>query len=125
MRKGVNDKRCKAPYLNDKSFPICITAHAFGVNAPFENLFVSPGHRMLIDDKMVLAESLVNGTTIFQDCNHIEVEYYHLELESHSAIVANGVLAESYLDFDNRVIFENKPHDGAVVPLQLTEDISA
>lgn len=112
----------RAPNLNEQSFPICITAHAFGENTPFENLYLSPGHRILIDGKMVLAESLVNGTTIFQDCNRIEIEYYHLELESHSAIVANGVLSESYLDVDNRVIFENKP---LVMPLQLNEAITA
>lgn len=115
----------RAPNLNEQSFPICITAHAFGENAPFENLYVSPGHRVLIDGKMVLPESLVNGTTIYQDCNRIEIEYYHLELESHSAIVANGVLSESYLDFENHVIFENKPVGGVVMPLQLTEAITA
>jgi len=30
-----------------------------------------------------------------------------LECENHSAIIANGVLAESYLDVNNRHVFEN------------------
>jgi hypothetical protein len=32
--------------------------------------------------------------------------YYHLECEKHSAIVVNGVLSESYVDLDNRHVFE-------------------
>jgi len=112
----------RAPNLNKQSFPICITAHAFGENMPFENLYISPAHRILLDGKMVLAGSLINGTTIFQDCNYVEIEYYHLQLESHSSIVANGVLAETYFDFDNSAIFENKP---VVTSVQLPQAITA
>ena len=36
-----------------------------------------------------------------------EIEYYHLECENHSSIYANGVLPETYLDFNNRDGFEN------------------
>lgn len=36
-----------------------------------------------------------------------DVEYYHLECENHNAIIANGVLSESYLNMDNRSVFEN------------------
>jgi hypothetical protein len=56
---------------------------------------------------MVCAKDLINGTTIFQDLNRISVHYYHLELNEHSSIIANGVLSETYLDFNNHNIFEN------------------
>ena len=62
---------------------------------------------MLLDGKMAIAKNIVNGTTIYQDEECDSVEYYHLECENHSAIFANGILAESYLDVNNRHVFEN------------------
>jgi hypothetical protein len=56
---------------------------------------------------LVLAKHLVNGTTIYQDMECKEVEYYHLECEKHSAIYANGILSESYLEANNHDVFEN------------------
>jgi hypothetical protein len=97
----------QAPNLNKDTLPICIQANAFGNNLPFEDLYVSSGHRIIIDDKMVCARDLVNGTTIFQDLDCISVHYYHFELNEHSCVIANGVLSESYLDINTRNIFVN------------------
>jgi hypothetical protein len=112
----------KAPNLNKDTLPICITAGALGENLPIEDLYVSPGHRILTDCKMVCARDLVNGTTIFQDCDRDSVHYYHLELNKHSSIVANGVLSESYLDFNNRIVFED---NNQLNKIQLSEPILA
>jgi len=54
---------------------------------------------------MVTASSLINGDTIYQDNLIEEVEYYHLECRQHCVIFANGVLAESYFDANNRYVF--------------------
>lgn len=83
---------------------ICISKDAFGENYPFQNLYVSPDHCMLIHDKMVRDEYLVNDDTIYKEAG--ETVYYHVECEKHSAIVANGVLSETYVDLDNRHMFE-------------------
>jgi len=99
----------KPKQMNKKSRPICIKKHALGNNYPIKDLYVSPGHNIIIKNKMFLAKDLVNGSTIYQDNDCKEVEYYHLELESHSAIFANGLLAESYLDVNNRGVFEPSP----------------
>lgn len=93
--------------LNSKTRPICIEKDAFAKNCPFQDLYVSPKHGFLLNGKMVLAKDLVNGKTIYQDNECEDVEYYHLECKYHSAIFANGVLSESYLDVNNRDIFEN------------------
>jgi antigen 43 len=93
--------------LNSKSRPICIKKDALGEGSPFKDLYVSPVHCLLLNGKMVLAKNMVNGRTICQDDERDSVEYYHLECESHSAIVANGVLSESYLDTRNRHVFES------------------
>jgi len=93
--------------LDAASRPICIKQNAFGNAYPFKDLYVSPCHRLLLNDRMVLAKNIVNGKTIYQDneCNNIE--YYHVECKHHVAIFANGLLAESYLDSNNRHVFEN------------------
>ena len=93
--------------LNSKSRPICIKKNALGQNYPFKDLYVSPCHSLLLNGKMVLAKHLVNGKNIYQDNECDSVEYYHLECENHSAIFANGILAESYLDVNNRDVFDN------------------
>jgi hypothetical protein len=93
--------------LNSKSRPICIKKDALKKNYPFQDLYVSPGHRLLLNGKMILAKNIVNGKSIYQDNDCDSVEYYHLECENHSAIFANGILSESYLDINNRNVFEN------------------
>lgn len=94
-----------ASSFTSEEAPICISKNAFGENYPFQDLHVSPDHCMLIHGKTVRAKFLVNDTTIYKTkCD--EVVYYHLECEKHSAIVANGVLSESYVDLDNRHVFE-------------------
>lgn len=92
--------------LNSRTRPICIKKNAFGEKTPFVDLYVSPGHRLLINDEMVLSSDLINGETIYQDNECESVEYYHFECDKHSAIYANGVLAETYLDFDTRYLFD-------------------
>ena len=93
--------------LNSESTPICITKNALGKNKPFKDLYVSPNHGLLINNKLIAARNMLNGTTIYQDIECDEVIYYHLECEKHSAIFANGILSESYLDANNRDVFEN------------------
>lgn len=44
---------------------------------------------------------LINGSSIYYDHSFTAYDYYHIELEEHSVITANGVLSESYLDTSN------------------------
>lgn len=87
---------------DSKSRPICIKKNAFGENLPFDDLYVSPGHRLLLNGEMVVARDIINDTTIYQDNECGSVEYYHFECENHIAVVANGILAETYLEVDER-----------------------
>jgi YVTN family beta-propeller protein len=86
---------------HDDSRPICIKAHTFGQNKPFEDLYVSSGHRIITPAGFYTASKLVNGTTIVRDYSRKQVKYYHIELKEHSAIIANGLEAESYQDVKN------------------------
>lgn len=88
----------KVKTLNSKSRPICITKNAFGEHYPCEDLYISPAHKIFINDKLFLeANDIINGNTIYQDNECESVEYYHLECEDHSAIYANCILSESYI----------------------------
>jgi hypothetical protein len=100
----------KPSELNEYSLPICVKAGAISENVPFEDLYVSPGHRIVVDGKLVLATELINGSTVFQVDSLDSVEYYHFELESHLAVLVNGVASESYFDTDptHRLIFDNQ-----------------
>lgn len=91
------------------ALPVRISADAFGPGLPFADLLVSPGHAMAFDmlgTVLVPAKSLINGSTIRQVA--VEgVTYYHVELEEHDVIVANGVGAESFINVGNRSFFAN------------------
>ena len=87
--------------------PVRISASALGPNKPERDLLVSPGHAICLDllgEVLIPASALVNGTTITQEQVE-EVTYWHVELDSHDILTANGQPAESYLDMGNRAFF--------------------
>jgi hypothetical protein len=85
-------------------WPIRIRAGAFGEGKPRRDLYVTRGHSFLFDDVLIQAEKLVNGATIVQQPrDHVEI--WHVELDDHDIIIAEGALCESYLDTGNRSNF--------------------
>ena len=87
-------------------WPVRIEAGAFAPELPARDLWVSPGHSIFVDGVLIQAEKLVNGATITQ-VPLASVEYWHVELDSHDVILAEGLAAESYLDTGNRAGFFN------------------
>jgi hypothetical protein len=99
--------------------PVRIRKDAFAEGMPHTDLVVSPDHAVLADGKLICARQLINGTTIRQEMDWTSVEYFHVELESHAILLAEGMPAESYLDTGNRGLFAN---GGA--PLVLHPDLT-
>ncbi len=99
--------------------PVRICAGALADNVPQRDLFVSPDHALFIDDALVPAGLLLNGRTITQPQRSGAVRYYHVELEQHDVIFAEGAAAESFLNLGNRRQFLQGQ---SVVPLWDQED---
>ncbi|HEX7389098.1 MAG TPA: Hint domain-containing protein, partial [Acidiphilium sp.] len=87
--------------------PVRILAGAFGANLPARDLTVSPDHALFVDGVLIEAKNLVNGATILRDRAARQVTYYHVELDAHDVLLAEGLPAESYLDDANRAMFAN------------------
>jgi hypothetical protein len=83
---------------NREQVPVCIRAGALGDSLPARDLYISPGHSMLVNGQLVLARNLVNGVTITQDWAPPEIAYYQIELDRHDCVIAEGAWSETYAD---------------------------
>ena len=87
--------------------PVRIRRGAFGDGLPQRDLVVSPDHCLFVDGKLIPAKLLINDMTIVQHRDARSVQYFHIELDRHALLLAEGLAAESYLDTGNRAYFSN------------------
>ncbi|QND54827.1 hypothetical protein HB779_23325 (plasmid) [Phyllobacterium sp. 628] len=85
--------------------PVHIRPGALAENMPHRDLYLSPDHCLFLAGCLIPAKFLINGTTITQDLRLEPFTYYHIELEQHAVLVADGAYTESYLDLGNRAMF--------------------
>ncbi|HET6307496.1 MAG TPA: tail fiber protein, partial [Rhodopila sp.] len=96
--------------------PVIVRKGAFAPNVPHQDLHVTKGHSFYLDGVLIPAEFLVNHRSILWDDRSQEVTVYHVELETHDVLVANGAPAETYRDDDNRHLFRNASPSWALSP---------
>jgi hypothetical protein len=101
---------------NRDVWPVLIRAGALDEAMPIRDLYVSPRHAMLLDGALIPAAELVNGVSILRTPPAARVDYFHLELDSHDIILAEGAASESYIDHDNRQMFHNAAEYAALYP---------
>ncbi|BBU64120.1 hypothetical protein MSC49_40550 (plasmid) [Methylosinus sp. C49] len=89
-------------------WPIRISAHAFGQNAPVRDLYVSPSQALcfdLVGEVLIPARALVNGATIAQ----VEVSsviYWYVELEGHELLLAENKPSEGTPGIGKQAFFQ-------------------
>jgi hypothetical protein len=84
-----------------------VRKNALADNVPHRDLRMTKGHSLYIFGVLIPVEFLVNHRTILWDDHAQEVTIYHIELEAHDVLLANGAPAESYRDDGNRWLFQN------------------
>ena len=82
--------------------PVRIARSALAPDIPQADLFVTETHALLIDGVLVAAGNLINGTTITRHGAHEldRLEYFHIKLERHDVIYAEGAPCETLLNVD-------------------------
>jgi hypothetical protein len=102
---------------NPAKMPVRIKAGALAEGQPRRDLFVSPGHSLLLGGQLVLAQFLVNGLSITQGEAPELIEYIHIELDGHDCVLAEGCWAESYADAPGmRAQYHNAADFAALYP---------
>jgi Hint domain len=86
--------------------PIRVARSALAPNVPQADLYVTQAHGVFIDDVLVSAEYLINETTItLCEASELnELEFFHIKLESHDVIYAEGAPVETLLNVDESAV---------------------
>lgn len=94
-----------SPWVEDV-LPVRISRSALGDNVPDADLFITGSHSLFIDDVLVPVRNLVNGTTIsYYPARELdELEYFHIKLEHHDVISAEGTPCDTLLDVDENAV---------------------
>jgi len=88
---------------HDSVMPIRVARSAIDDNSPRADLYLSPLHCIFFNDTLIPVKYLINGSSIAQGVpsDVSAIEYYHIELDTHEVIHAEGALVESFFDGDS------------------------
>lgn len=108
-RQQIAPLACNAG-LPEGRLPVCIARDALAPGVPSRDLYVSADHGMAVDGFLINAAAMVNGHSIrFVPPSEMNrgFTYWHIELEGHEVIFANGAQSESFVDYADRAAFDN------------------
>jgi hypothetical protein len=89
--------------------PIRVARFALDDQYPTRDLYLSPKHCLFVDGVLIPVEHLVNGRSVApaqMDDSEV-IEYFHIELETHEVIFAEGAPAETLQVTTGREGFAN------------------
>ena len=77
--------------------PIRVARSALGPNTPHRDLYLSRYHCLYVDGVLIPAVDLINDLTIARvdDIHLREIEYFHIKLDRHGVIYAEGAACET------------------------------
>ncbi|MBV8525857.1 MAG: Hint domain-containing protein, partial [Acetobacteraceae bacterium] len=86
--------------------PVRVARSAIGPDVPHADLYVTKWHALLMDGVLVPVGNLINGTTItLYDARELdELEFFHIKLEVHDVIYAEGAPCETLLNVDENTV---------------------
>jgi hypothetical protein len=89
--------------------PIRVARFALSDQYPRRDLFLSPHHSLFIDGSLIPVEWLVNGRsiTLAEMDDRESIDYFHIELETHEVVFAEGTPVETLLIDNDREHFGN------------------
>lgn len=108
--RWVGRKTVATALLPETVRPVRICAGALGDGLPLRDLCVTADHALLVDGLLVQAGALVNGRAIVRMTTAELGEtftVYHVELDDHALVLAEGVPAETFVDNVTRRGFDN------------------
>jgi len=95
------------------SAPVKVGRFALDDRTPCRDLYLSRGHAIYLHGLLIPVENLINGRSIFVDqrTDAVTLDYYHIELEEHDIVLAEGTPAETFggndhSGFDNAQEYE-------------------
>jgi Hint domain len=95
---------------HDNVMPIRVARFAIDDRTPHRDLYLSPLHCIFFGEALIPVMYLINEASIAQGMpsDMSAIEYYHIDLDTHEVIYAEGALVESFLDDgSNRESFSN------------------
>ncbi|GJD53650.1 hypothetical protein OPKNFCMD_6427 [Methylobacterium crusticola] len=99
-------------------WPVRVRAGAFGEGLPARDLWLSPDHAVcvsVLDEVLIPVKHLMNDATVAQ-VPVDEVGYWHVELDGHEILLAEGLPSESFLDTGVRAAFANGAEHAVLHP---------
>lgn len=91
------DRRGDAPWHSD-AMPVRVMKDAFGKGSPHRDLYLARSHMVHLNGVLIPVGDLINGRTITAvDVPGDQLVYYHIELEAHDVLIAEGAPCESFL----------------------------
>jgi hypothetical protein len=86
--------------------PVRVARSALGPDVPRSDLCITRGHALLIDGVLVPVCNLINNRTItpYDASGLNELEFFHIKLERHDVIYAEGAPCETMLNIDENAV---------------------
>jgi Hint domain-containing protein len=85
--------------------PVRISRSALAPDVPHTDLYVTAPHSLFLEGFLVPVGDLLNGTSITRnECDCDELEFFHIKLESHDIIYAEGAPVDTLLNVDERAV---------------------
>lgn len=90
--------------------PVRVARFAIDDETPRRDLYLSPGHCLLVDGFLIPVKHLVNerSITVDRDARTSEaIEYFSVELDTHEVIFAEGLAAETFQYSGGEIVWDN------------------